>query len=160
MGDLNIKSTNEQFSCSSLDNKQKHQLFIKGTYTCSADGSQLLTGAKAGIAIGCVFALAVILVGVWWIWRRKRSSVARKVYADSETSESVQGARDEMAAELGNTGLKEIEGQAISRRVEISSSEIKEMESPVSPLEVEGTKVISELSAGHSVAELDGHRKS
>lgn len=45
---------------------------VASNATASADGSELGTGAVAGIAVGASLAVAVTLVAGFWLWRKQR----------------------------------------------------------------------------------------
>lgn len=60
-------------SCTALDRLQSDGTF-KGSYSCSAGdkGSSLSAGAKAGIAIGVIIAVMILLFGLWYVLRSRR----------------------------------------------------------------------------------------
>ncbi|KAJ5522711.1 hypothetical protein N7513_013284 [Penicillium frequentans] len=74
-------------SCTALNNLQSEDVY-HGGYSCStSSGSSLSTGAKAGIAIGVIVGVLLILFLMWWVFRQRR--VRQKRRRPSQTPASI-----------------------------------------------------------------------
>lgn len=72
-GDTSISGSG--ISCGLFDRLAADGVF-SGSYTCSSSGGGLSAGAKAGIAIGVIAAVLIVIALVWFfVYRRKRSAV-------------------------------------------------------------------------------------
>lgn len=72
-GDTSISGSG--ISCGLFDRLAADGVF-SGSYTCSSSGGGLSAGAKAGIAIGVIAAVLIVIALVWlFVYRRKRTAV-------------------------------------------------------------------------------------